>query len=142
MKSLVIDTCVVVKWFLPETDSERALVMRENFRAGTMNLLAPDLLLTEFTNVLWKHRRSLDFDEAEKMLTELRAWGLDLTPAAKLLDDALTLAHEHQCSVYDALYLALAQQRECDLVTADERLYSAVRDQLPWVKWLHNLPQP
>ncbi len=39
MKNLVVDTGVVVKWFLPEVDSDRALVLRENFQAGTINLL-------------------------------------------------------------------------------------------------------
>lgn len=142
MKDLVVDTCVIVKWFLPEADSDRALALRESFRAGTVNLLAPDLLLTEFANVLWKQRSSLGLDEAEKTLAELRAWGLDLVSSAKLLDDALTLAYEHRRTVYDALYLTLARERECDLITADERLYNAVKDRLPWVKWLHNLPQP
>jgi predicted nucleic acid-binding protein len=26
----------------------------------------------------------------------------------------------------------------CELWTADERLYNAVKDELPWVKWLGN----
>ena len=140
MKNLVVDTCVVVKWFLPEVDSDRALMLRESFQAGTINLLAPDLLLIEFANVLWKQRQALDLEEAESILVELRTWDLELIASDKLLDDALRLAYEHQRTVYDALYLALAQREGCDLITADERLYNAVKNQLPWVKGLHNLP--
>ena len=140
MKNLVVDTCVVVKWFLPEVDSDRALMLRESFQAGAINLLAPDLLLIEFANVLWKQRQALDLEEAGRILVELRTWDLDLIASDKLLDDALRLAYEYQRTVYDALYLALAQQEGCDLITADERLYNAVKNRLPWVKGLHNLP--
>ena len=140
MKNLVIDTCVVVKWFLPEIDSDRALILRNDLRAGTVNLLAPDLLPTEFANVLWKHRRSLELDEAKTMLAELCAWNLDLVPSTNLLEAALILAYDHRRSVYDTLYLALSQQRECDFITADERLYNAIKDQLPCVKLLCHLP--
>lgn len=39
-------------------------------------------------------------------------------------------------TIHDAHYLALAQTLDCEFWTADERLYNAVRDQLPWVRWL------
>ena len=37
---------------------------------------------------------------------------------------------------YDSHYLALAEMLGLELWTADERLYNAVKDALPWVKWL------
>jgi predicted nucleic acid-binding protein len=37
---------------------------------------------------------------------------------------------------YDTAYLALAQLRNCELWTADERLFSAVNQELDWVRWL------
>ncbi len=39
-------------------------------------------------------------------------------------------------TIYDALYLALARDHGCEFWTADERLYNAVRDRLPWVHWI------
>ena len=33
--------------------------------------------------------------------------------------------------MYDSLYLALALREECQLVTADERLYNALREAFP-----------
>jgi predicted nucleic acid-binding protein len=39
---------------------------------------------------------------------------------------------------YDTAYLALAQLNRCDFWTADEKLYNAVRAQVPWVKWIGN----
>lgn len=37
---------------------------------------------------------------------------------------------------YDAHYLALAEYLECELWTADERLWNATKATLPWVRWV------
>jgi predicted nucleic acid-binding protein len=39
-------------------------------------------------------------------------------------------------AAYDSHYLALAEMLGCELWTGDRRLYNAVKDELPWVKWL------
>ncbi len=35
---------------------------------------------------------------------------------------------------YDAHYLALAERENCELWTADERLYNSVKEQFSWVQ--------
>ena len=45
---------------------------------------------------------------------------LELTPPDEsLLQRAITLAYEMEISVYDATYVALAQERFCPLIMAD-----------------------
>jgi len=53
--TLVVDAGVVVKWYIPESGSDRAAALLETDR----RLIAPDLLLAEVANVLWKSRREL-----------------------------------------------------------------------------------
>jgi predicted nucleic acid-binding protein len=50
-----------------------------------------------------------------------------LAAGRDLLTPALELSLELRHPVYDCLYLALAQRRGVPLVTADERLISALR---------------
>jgi predicted nucleic acid-binding protein len=45
-------------------------------------------------------------------------------------------------TAYDAQYLALAERLACDFWTADERLFNAASQQLPYVKWVGNLSSP
>jgi predicted nucleic acid-binding protein len=45
----VIDASVAVKWVLAEPDSVQALALRQH------DLAAPELLVAECANVLWKH---------------------------------------------------------------------------------------
>jgi predicted nucleic acid-binding protein len=50
---------------------------------------------------------------------------------------SLALAAELDiASAYDAHYLALAEELDCELWTADSRLYNAVRDRFPRIRML------
>lgn len=117
--TLVIDASVAVKWFAPEPlhESARALLESSDQR------VAPDWLLIEVANVLWKQQRrgSLTSAEASRILTLLPQLlplqaGRDLVVAAS--DIAIALDHP----VYDCLYLALTENIGGQLVTADQEL--------------------
>jgi predicted nucleic acid-binding protein len=133
MKPLVVDTSVIVKWFLPEEDSEQALLLRDNYLEGSLGLIAPDLMLSEFANVLWKRRAVIDKDTSLLMLQDLLALGIDIVPSDGLLALAYSLAWQYDRTVYDSLYLALAKSRSCGMITADERLYNSVGARLTFV---------
>lgn len=62
-------------------------------------------------------------------------YGIPTNGGRELAQDALAIALSTGRSVYDAMYLALAVQRESTFVTADERLVSALATHWP-VKWL------
>ncbi len=136
MSVLVVDASVVVKWFMPEVDSDRALLVRESLVEGECGLIAPDLMLSEFGNVLWKRRDVLDEATSLEMIGDLLALGITLVPCEQILAHAYRVARRYNCTVYDSLYLALAERRECDIITADKRLCNAVHGELPFVHWL------
>ena len=139
MSRFVIDASVAMKWLLPERYTEAA----EELLDPAHVLLAPDLLYAEIGNALWKRvgRRELDADKAPPLLAALRQFPLNLTGMQTLADAALELALEVNCTVYDAVYLALAVHGECRLVTADRRLQAAVtrRGLGQHIAWLPSL---
>jgi predicted nucleic acid-binding protein len=137
----VIDAGVAVKWFIPEDDSATARRLLDLFHQGAVNLTAPDLLVAEATNVFWKRadRNDITAQEAEDNLNDLLALNLPLVSSSLLAPRALAIARAHRRSVYDCLYLALALDRGCDLVTTDERLVNAVGAQFPQLKLLRDL---
>jgi predicted nucleic acid-binding protein len=84
----------------------------------------------EVGNILWKKVRRGD-------LTEEQARGighlvvvapLAVHPSAPLLEAALEIALRTGRTVYDSLYVALAVQLNTRMVTADEKLYNALKD--------------
>jgi predicted nucleic acid-binding protein len=46
------------------------------------------------------------------------------------------LARQFERLAYDAAYLGLAQTSNQPFITADKRLYNAIKAQLLWVQWL------
>jgi len=140
----VIDAGVVVKWFIPETDSDIARRLLDRYRQRLDTPIAPDLLTSECTNVFWRRCRQGDLSaqEATDSLADLLALNLQLVPATTLIAAALQLALRHQRTAYDALYLALAQERNCDLITSDERFFNAVSAVFPQVKFLRRWQPP
>jgi predicted nucleic acid-binding protein len=118
MTNLVIDASVAIKWVVGETGTDEALSLRRH------NLYAPDLLVAECANVLWKkvRRTELHPDEASVAAQLLERADLQLEPSRRLMRRATELAIALDHPAYDCLYLVLADSLACDFVTADQRL--------------------
>ena len=126
MKRFVVDASVAVKWYLPEEHTETA----ERLLSAEYELLAPDLLFAEAGSVLWKRamRDEITTEKARSIMEALRSVQLSLWQSGLLLDAAMTIACRTKRSFYDSLYVALALTAECRLVTADRKLYLALKD--------------
>jgi len=57
-----------------------------------------------------------------------------------LLARAIGIASKHRIAVYDCLYVALAGQEGCKLVTADAKLLANLQAAFPFVISLGSLP--
>ena len=128
MSELVVDASVVLKWYLrDENGADAALALQARHVAGALRLAVPELLYLEVANALrWK--RGVSRELAEEALAGLWALGLETAPLTEpLLREALRLAHALGATVYDALYLALARARGCELVTADTRFLALMQ---------------
>jgi predicted nucleic acid-binding protein len=118
MTDLVIDASVAIKWVIEEHGTREALTLHRH------RLFAPDLLMAECANVLWKkaRRKELSADEARLAAGLLQRADVELLPMRPLLESATALAIALDHPAYDCIYLALAGSLSCDLVTADQRL--------------------
>jgi predicted nucleic acid-binding protein len=125
MKELVVDASVAAKWFLPELHGDRAM----RLFSGRQALIAPDLLIAEFGNILWKQvrRRTISADDASLMVEDMRQLPVQIVASGPLIGTALQLAIATDRTVYDCLYLSLAVDRDCPLVTADERFANSLK---------------
>ncbi|MDR7481719.1 MAG: type II toxin-antitoxin system VapC family toxin [Armatimonadota bacterium] len=130
---LVVDTSVVVKWFLDEPHASQALDVRRAIQQGAYRPVVPDLVYAEFANTIWKHvrRYGLDPSDGEVMIASFLALPMDVVPSHAILLPAFRIACATGRPVYDALFLALSQEAGADMVTADEQLYEAVRAHFP-----------
>src|SRR5437879_12181037 len=106
----VIDASVVVKWFIPELHSDKAMKLLADFRNKTLDLTAPDLVVSEVANTLWKRstlRKEISEVDAAECYADFLAIGLQFHPTPSLVGSALELATQERNSVYDMLYRVL-----------------------------------
>jgi len=123
--TLCIDASISIKWVIEESGTQQALALRNGAK-----LIAPDLLISECANILWKkvQRKELHKNEALLAARLLRGVEIELVPTRSLLELTTRLAIDLAHPAYDCVYLALAMERGCRFVTADDRLLSKVAE--------------
>ncbi|MCP9914763.1 type II toxin-antitoxin system VapC family toxin [Cyanobium sp. BA20m-14] len=96
-------------------------------------VLAPELMLSEVANTLWKLQRggNLNGIDPQALLADARDLVDQIEPDRHLQVEALALACHLDHPVYDCLYLALARREAAQLLTADQRLEGLASKVLP-----------
>ncbi len=123
---VVVDASVAVKWFVPEIYSAEALRLLD---AGVRRHI-PVLLHTEVGQTIWKkvyQRKEIVPADGRSILRGLMVTPLEVHAVIPLVESAFDIALDTGRTVYDSIYLALAVALGCKLVTADQKLYNALR---------------
>lgn len=134
---MIIDASVVLKGFFPdEMGHVQALALMQAYAQEAIGLLAPTMLPCEVTNAVLQaiRRGRITLERGQAIVAVFQELGI---PTAEVAwQRALALARAYERSAYDGAYLALAEERSDKLITADLRLYNAVKDRLNWVIWI------
>lgn len=126
----VIDASVALKWVLPEAGAAAALALRDRLAGSGVPVYVPDLFWAETANVVWRLTRTagagLDAGEALDLLEVLRSVPFATEPLGLVAGRALEIACEAGITVYDGIYVAVAELRGARLWTADRSLLRAL----------------
>lgn len=140
MTRWVVDASVAMKWCVSsheETLVPEAERLLDSYDLGKCEFLVPDLFWPELANALWKAvwKQKIDQPWAQNAYSKVADLDIPTVASFALVPEALLLAARYQRSVYDSLYVALAQSAGAELVTADERLANAMAARFP-ITWL------
>jgi predicted nucleic acid-binding protein len=140
MSDLVVDSSVVAKWVLPEADSAKAQQLIVQTAAAGERLIVLDLVFSEVANAVWKrHRQQLiNLSEAKDLLAALVPSPVGVEPAVSLLASAFEIAAKYDRAIYDALFVALAEQQGLPGITADEPLFNTIHADFPRIVLLRD----
>jgi predicted nucleic acid-binding protein len=126
MASIVVDSNVLVKWFLSdEEDVSAALAIRDRIKNELVQAVTPAHALLEVADSLRKAARQGRFssEDVGPAVRSIDGFGLGTVLSVDSLVAATALAQRLGISVYDATFAQLAIDVNGPLVTADRRLY-------------------
>lgn len=138
----VLDASSALKWVLPEPLADKARQLRDNYRNSIHELSAPDIFSAEVAHALARaeRRKIIGAGEAISLFADVMTTAPRFHSHRSLLPRALFIASQMKIGVYDCLYVALAEQQQCELITADERMVRNLQVQFPFVRSLSSLP--
>jgi len=140
----VVDASVIVKWIIPEEESDKAGTLRDLLARGELSLYSPRHAIVEVANALTLHPFvKLSEDNIVDAISALEEMVTLADLTEKEWRTAIKLAREIPTSVYDSAYLSLCLNMDMKLITADSKLYARLPDNLkPHVISLSGLQEP
>lgn len=127
--TVVLDASAVVRII---EGSPQAAPLRQVLADAAL-VVAPELMLTEVANALWRLHRAgeLPLKDLQPQLAAAAELVDHIEPDRHLQVEALALACHLNHPVYDCLYLALARREAAAVLTADKRLMALAEQVLP-----------
>jgi len=134
---LTLDASVVLASLLPnEKYAQLSRVLLEQAAIKPVQIIVPSLLDLEVTNairsaVLSKRINAKSGTETLKVYWDIPLKRMELNRVD--VERSLTISIRYSCSVYDAIYVALAQRQNCRFYTLDTMLYHKLKSFFPFI---------
>ena len=130
MKRYVVDASTTLKWiFDDEEDVVAARKLLSDYLLGQVLLFVPSLWLVEVANAI--KAAVLSGRVSRKKGESLLELILNAKPKIISFDSYVKTAFVNACkykiSVYDSVYLTIALENETPFITADKKLFSALK---------------
>jgi predicted nucleic acid-binding protein len=134
MARVVADASVIVKLFVNEVYTNKALELINDYASETIAIAVPSLLVYEVLNgVRFNTSKKFSSEELKKVAETIQEYNFTvMQPSQNLLEEAIKMSHKYSLTIYDAIYVALASIQNAVLYTADMNIIKNVK--LPFVK--------
>lgn len=142
-----VDASVIIKWLVPEADSEIALNLFSHLIDTGAAIIEPVLVLYEVPSAIRRKvaKGQLTEDEAAEAFGKFQFLSTMLSISAedrRRLQRAWDISATHGLDrVYDSIYLALAEELGAECWTADSRFRSVLAGDFHQLKLLSDFTQ-
>jgi predicted nucleic acid-binding protein len=138
----VLDASVAACWVLRNPLRAKALQLRAEYQQNIHELIAPSHFPNEIASALTKAERQklIPVGDAHLLIQEILNTPPLLYAVDSLFYRAVEISSQTRIAFYDCLYLALAEQENCGLVTADDKLVNALQGKFSFIISLASLP--
>lgn len=135
MVKSILDASVIIKWFVQEEDSDKALIFLNSLKDNKINIIVPTLLFYELGNILISKKMSVDI--VGEVMTKLQELSLEIADIGlqsfkKIYQNSI----KYSITFYDASYITLMQKENCEFITADQKLFGKIHQAFSAAKLL------
>ena len=134
--NLVVDANVIAKLYLrDEQYTDRADLLFDRFKKGQVDLIAPRVITYEVPAGIKRGAARVRASEEtwKSAIASFESLGLVVVDDSDAKYDATRLAMDYSCGYYDALYMLLAEDLGCQLLTADDKLWRSQHHRLKYL---------
>ena len=118
----VLDSSVIAKLFIKETDSDRICDVIEASLLFDIELVAAELAIYEVSNTILRHLEKSK-KNGKNFIDQLYLLNIAYVPFNKeMACRVMDLAQKHSITYYDAVHINLSNELKCKLVTEDREL--------------------
>lgn len=137
----VLDASVALCQVIPRPFSPNALRLRDEYRRNIHELIAPSTFSAEVASALTKSERQkiIPAGQAEVLLFKVLGTIPAIHSYGSLLRRATRISSQTRAGLLDCLYVALAEQEGCEMVTVDDKLLRNLQSQYPFIKHLSTI---
>jgi predicted nucleic acid-binding protein len=116
--------------------------LRDEYKNAIHELIAPDIFTPEIANGLATAERQgrIKAGEAGSLLLDIVRQTPAIHSSSPLLIRAIEVSLSNRQTVYDCIYLALAETQGCEMVSADVVFVRKMRTLFPFLIRLVDLP--
>ena len=138
----VLDASVCLCWVIARPLSLKALQLRDDFQKAIHELIAPSHFPGEIASALTKAERQklIPVGDARRLIQDILNTPPVLYAVDTLFYRAVEISSQTRAGFYDCLYVALAEQENCELVTADDKLINALQGRFSFILPFASLP--
>jgi predicted nucleic acid-binding protein len=132
----VLDASVATSWVLPYPYSPQANRLRDDVIRQIHNLISTSSFPGEVASALTKAERQMIINQGESLdlLDNIFSTAPQLFPYRSFLRQATEISSRTRSGFYDCLLISLAQQQNCEVLTADDRFVRNVQKEYPFVR--------
>ena len=138
----VLDSSVAFKSLVLEQHSSMAIRLVREFGQSLHEFIAPSVVSHELAHAVTRAERQNRLATGQA----IQHWAAFMAVPPLLIDDqplierGIEIASFHRIGVYDSVYVALAEQEGCELITADDKLVRNLQKHFPFIVDLSTLP--
>jgi predicted nucleic acid-binding protein len=123
---ILLDSSVILKWFLNEDGAKEAIQYRKDSKREKIDVAIAEFSFYEVANVL-RFNKNMTQENVHRAIHDVAEAGLPILPFdITAMHIAIENAYEYDISIYDAYFVAQADLEGMRLVTADNRLADKV----------------